>query len=82
MELFGLNAKRYVWRKPNKVRHPKNTIPTVRHHVMGMFLISRVWGTCQDRRENGWSKIHKNLRGKPDALCKKADIGTEVHLSA
>ena len=23
----------------------------------GMFLISRDWGTCQDRRENGWSKI-------------------------
>ena len=29
MELFGLNAKRYVWQKPNAAHHPKNTIPTV-----------------------------------------------------
>ena len=31
MELFGLNAKRYAWRKPNTAHHPKNTIPTVKH---------------------------------------------------
>ena len=31
MELFGLNAKCYVWGKPNAARHPKNTIPTVKH---------------------------------------------------
>ena len=24
---------------------------------MGMFLISRDWGTCQDRRGNVWRKI-------------------------
>ena len=26
---------------------------------MGMFLIRRDCGICQDRRENGWSKIQK-----------------------
>ena len=31
MELFGLNAKCYIWHKPNKAHHPKNTIPTVKH---------------------------------------------------
>ena len=31
MELFGLNAKRYVWGKPNTAHHLKNTIPTVKH---------------------------------------------------
>ena len=29
MELFGRNAKCYVWCKPNTAHHPKNTIPTV-----------------------------------------------------
>ena len=31
MELFGRNAKHYVWHKPNRAHHPKNTIPTVKH---------------------------------------------------
>ena len=58
MELFGLNAKRYVWRKPNTAHHPKNTIPTVKHGrdsimLWGMLLIRRYWGTCQARWENG-----------------------------
>ena len=29
IELFGLNLKRFVWRKPNIAHHPVNTIPTV-----------------------------------------------------
>ena len=28
---------------------------------MRMFLITRDWGTCQDQRENGWSKMEENL---------------------
>ena len=43
---------------------------------MGMFLINRDWDTWQ----YGWSKIQKNPRGKPFALCKKAEIWTEVYL--
>ena len=31
IELFGLNAKRYVWRKPSRAHHPSNTIPTMKH---------------------------------------------------
>ena len=31
MELFGLNAKRFVWCKLNTAHHPKNTITTVKH---------------------------------------------------
>ena len=42
---------------------------------MGMFLISRDWGTCLDRRENGWSKIQNDPRGKPAVICKKAELG-------
>ena len=83
MELFVLNAKWYIWRKPNtpKEHHPYCEVWWWQHGI-GMFLISRNWGTFLDKRENGWSKIQKILRGKPAALCKKAEIGTEVHLSA
>ena len=31
IELFGLNAKRHVWRKPGIVHHLANNIPTVKH---------------------------------------------------
>ena len=31
MELFGGNAKLYVWCAPDTAHHPKNTIPTVKH---------------------------------------------------
>ena len=40
MELFSLNAKHYVWRKPNTTHHPKNTIPTVKHGYGSIIL----WG--------------------------------------
>ena len=30
IELFGLNAKCYVWQKLSKAHHPINTIPTVK----------------------------------------------------
>uniref|UniRef100_A0A3Q4I3F8 Tc1-like transposase DDE domain-containing protein n=1 Tax=Neolamprologus brichardi TaxID=32507 RepID=A0A3Q4I3F8_NEOBR len=31
MELFGQNAKRYVWRKTNTAHHSEHTIPTVKY---------------------------------------------------
>ncbi|MGH0191136.1 UNVERIFIED_CONTAM: hypothetical protein FKN15_057523 [Acipenser sinensis] len=31
IELFGLNSKLYVWRKPNTAHHAVITIPTVKH---------------------------------------------------
>ncbi len=31
IELFGLNSKRYVWRKPGTAHHLSNTDPTVKH---------------------------------------------------
>uniref|UniRef100_A0A8L0DPU9 Transposase Tc1-like domain-containing protein n=1 Tax=Oncorhynchus mykiss TaxID=8022 RepID=A0A8L0DPU9_ONCMY len=31
IELFGNNAKRYVWCKSNTAHHPEHTIPTVKH---------------------------------------------------
>ena len=40
IELFGLNAKRDVWRKPSTAHHPSNTIPTVKHDGVSIML----WG--------------------------------------
>ena len=40
MELFGQNAKCYIWRKPNTAHYPKNTIPTVKHGRGSIML----WG--------------------------------------
>uniref|UniRef100_A0A8C2KA76 Transposase Tc1-like domain-containing protein n=1 Tax=Cyprinus carpio TaxID=7962 RepID=A0A8C2KA76_CYPCA len=31
IEHFGLNSKRYVWRKPGTAHHLSNTVPTVKH---------------------------------------------------
>jgi len=38
IELFGLNGKRHVRRKPGTTHHLANTIPTV-----GMFFSGRNW---------------------------------------
>jgi len=40
IELFGQNAKQYVWRKPSTAHHPSNTIPTVKHGGGSIML----WG--------------------------------------
>ena len=50
IELFGLNSKRYLWRKPSTAHHPSNTIPTVKHGsgsimLTGMLFSGKDWGT-------------------------------------
>ncbi|KAK3574637.1 hypothetical protein QTP86_011551 [Hemibagrus guttatus] len=40
IELFGLNGKHHVWRKPGTVHHLANTIPTVKHGGGSIML----WG--------------------------------------
>uniref|UniRef100_A0A8C1ZAS2 Transposase n=1 Tax=Cyprinus carpio TaxID=7962 RepID=A0A8C1ZAS2_CYPCA len=40
IELFGLNSKRYVWRKPGTAHHLSNTVPTVKHGGGSIML----WG--------------------------------------
>ncbi len=39
IELFGLNSKRYVWRKPGTAHHLSNTVPTVKHGAGGVFQL-------------------------------------------
>uniref|UniRef100_A0A9J8CVQ7 Transposase Tc1-like domain-containing protein n=1 Tax=Cyprinus carpio carpio TaxID=630221 RepID=A0A9J8CVQ7_CYPCA len=40
IELFGLNSKRYVWKKPGTAHHLSNTVPTVKHSGGSIML----WG--------------------------------------
>ncbi len=40
IELFCLNSKRYVWRKPGTAHHLSNTVPTVKHGGGSIML----WG--------------------------------------
>jgi len=38
LELFGNNAKRYVWRKSNTAHHPEHTIHTVKHGGVSIMV--------------------------------------------
>ena len=57
IELFGLNTKCYIWRKPG-------TIPTVKHGggsimLWGCFSVAD-WETSQDRGKNERSKVQRD----------------------
>ena len=54
IDLFGLNAKRYVWSKPG-------TIPAfVGGSIMLlMFFNGRDWETIQDREKDEWRKVQR-----------------------
>ncbi|KAG2465685.1 TCB1 transposase, partial [Polypterus senegalus] len=48
IELFGVNARRHVWRKPGTAHHQDHTIPTVKHGGGSIML----WG-CFSVAETG-----------------------------
>uniref|UniRef100_A0A9J8A626 Transposase Tc1-like domain-containing protein n=1 Tax=Cyprinus carpio carpio TaxID=630221 RepID=A0A9J8A626_CYPCA len=50
IELFGLNSKQYVWRKPGTAHHLSNTVPTVKHGGGA----SRCGGVFQLQGQDDW----------------------------
>ena len=38
VEMFGLDAQQYVWRKPNTAYQHKHLIPTVKHGGGGLMI--------------------------------------------
>ncbi len=66
IELFGLNSKRYVWRKPGTAHHLSNTVPTVKHGGGSIML----WG-CFSAAGTGRLVA---IEGKMNAACTYRDI--------
>ncbi|MCJ8736209.1 hypothetical protein PDJAM_G00256240 [Pangasius djambal] len=74
IELFGLNAKRYVWRKPNTAHHPEHTIPTVKHGGGSIML----WGCFSSA---GIGKLVR-VGGKMDGAKYRAILDENLSESA
>uniref|UniRef100_A0AAX7UC00 Transposase Tc1-like domain-containing protein n=1 Tax=Astatotilapia calliptera TaxID=8154 RepID=A0AAX7UC00_ASTCA len=53
MELFGPNAKRYVWRKTNTAHHSEHTIPTVKYGGGSIML----WDCFSPAGTGSWSEL-------------------------
>ena len=57
IELFGHNDHHYVWRKKGDACKPKNTIPTVKYHVVRLLCCRRDWCTSQNRWHHEGGKL-------------------------
>ncbi len=84
IELFGLNSKRYVWRKPGTAHHLSNTVPTVKHGGGSIML----WG-CFSAAGTGRlvaieGKMISQVQGypgrKPSPECSGPQTGPKVYL--
>ncbi|KAF3707862.1 Transposable element Tcb1 transposase Transposable element Barney transposase [Channa argus] len=83
-QLFGLNVKCHVWRKPGTAHHLANTIPTVKHGG-GIML----WGCCSGAGTGRLVRIGKmKVAMYRDILdknlfqsCSGPQGGATVHLS-
>ncbi|XP_051553964.1 uncharacterized protein LOC127440906 [Myxocyprinus asiaticus] len=64
-ELFGLNGKRHVWRKPGHRSspgqyHPYSEAWWWQYHAVGMYFSGRNWETNQDRGKDECSNIQRH----------------------
>ncbi len=76
IELFGLNSKRYVWRKPGTAHHLSNTVPTVKHgggSIMLWGCFSAAGTSCPVLSDFNQSSWLVEIEGKMNA-SKYSDI--------
>ncbi|KAG2456784.1 TCB1 transposase, partial [Polypterus senegalus] len=74
IELFGVNARRHVWRKPGTAHHQANTIPTVKHGGGSIML----WGCFSAA---GTGRLVR-IKGKMTAAMYRDILGENLLQSA
>lgn len=74
IEIFGLNAKRCLWRKPNTAHHHEHTVPTVKHGGGSIML----WGSFSLA---GTGKLVR-VDGKMDGVKYRAILNENLSESA
>ncbi len=85
IELFGLNSKRYVWRKPGTAHHLSNTVPTVKHGG-GSIMLWGVFFSCRDRTtgcnrgKDECGQVQGYPGRKPSPECSGPQTGPKVYL--
>ena len=77
MKLFGLNAKRYIWRKPGTIPREKHGGGSI---SVGMFFSGRDWETSQQRGKTEQTKVQRDPWWKPAPERSGPQTGAKVHL--
>lgn len=84
IELFGINTKKYVWRKDGSAHEPRNTIPTVKHGGGNMML----WGSFSSAGTGALVRIDGIMDSKKyiqileqnlEASARKLGLGRRFH---
>ncbi|KAG2458113.1 TCB1 transposase, partial [Polypterus senegalus] len=75
IELFGLNEKRYVWRKENTAFQHKNLIPSVKHGGGSIM----VWACCAASGPGRLAFIDGTMNSELYQRILKENVRTSVH---
>ncbi len=85
IELFGLNSKRYVWRKTRHCSSPVQYSPNSeawlwQHHAVGVFFSCRDRTTGCNRGKDECGQVQGYPGWKPSPECSGPQTGPKVYL--